>query len=149
MPGPFAPVDALIGPIVHALAVIIQAQIPSIAFVYEELPDRTPGDNTVIIPLTKGVIKDESNGKQEILFTFTVRHLFRRKSMADNILQAYSYMFPWLQMLSAWPNLTLGGLVRQISTSEVMVTQIAESGQPMVALTVVFTVLTEYNIPLV
>lgn len=148
MPGPFAPNDSLVGPIVHAIAVLIKQQIPSITFVYEDLPDRAPGDNTVILPLMPSKIKEESNGKMRIALRFSMRHLFRRKSMGANVKTAYTYVLPWLQFLAAWPNQNLGGLARSVSATDLALTQQSESGQPMVALVVDFIVLTEFNIPL-
>lgn len=149
MPGPFTPADTMIGPIVHAIATIIQQQIPSIAKVYEDLPDRAPIDNSVLLPLTNAKVKEETNGKMRVSFTIGARHVFKRKNMPDNVAQAYQYLMPWLQMLAAWPNQNLGlSYVRSVSATDARVTQLAESGQPMVALAVNFDVLAEFNIPL-
>lgn len=148
MPGPFSPSDTLVGPIVHQIALTIQAQIPSIGYVYEKMPDRSPMDNSVIIPLTKAKVVDDTNGKLKLRLMFGLRHLFRRKQMSDNVTTAYTYIIPWSQMLAAWPNQTLGGLAISVSPSEIGVTQISESGQPMAALVVNFDVLTEINVPL-
>lgn len=145
----YTPADDRIGPIIHEIATIIQAQIPSIATVYERMPDRQPIDNSVVIPLSKARVKDNTNGKLQVNYTFGVKHLFKRKQMADNILQAYSYVTPWLMMLSSWTNSDLGGLSRDINISDLQVIQVTESGQVMIALAVTFDVCTEYNIPLV
>ncbi len=147
MAGPFAPSDSLIGPIVNAIANNIRAQIPSIQYVYEKLPDRSPQDNSVIIPLVKGKVKEaETEGKVSILLTFGIRHLFRRKEMPDNIAQAQSYLMPWLLMLTAWSNQQLGGLARVTNVTDVAIVHVAESGQPMVALAVNVDILTEFNV---
>lgn len=148
MPGPYAPNDSLVGPIVHQIALFIAAQIPSVGHVYEDLPDRAPADNSVIIPLLRGRVLSDTNGKLKVQLQFSLRHLFRRKSMPDNIATAYTYVMPWLQMLSAWPNQTLGGLAMEVDASDLAITQMSESGQPMVALVVNFYVVTEFNIPL-
>lgn len=147
MPGPFQPNDTLIGPIVSALATNIRTQLPSIQYVYEKLPDRSPQDNSVIIPLVKGKVKEqETEGKVSILLTFGIRHLFRRKEMPDNVGQAQSYLMPWLLMLTAWVNQNLGGLARVTNVTDVAIVHVAESGQPMVALAVNVDVLTEFNV---
>lgn len=148
MPGPFTPSDTLIGPIAHQIATMISTQIPSITYVYEKLPDRSPGDNTVILPLLRGKVVSDTNGKLKVRLTFSMRHLFRRKNMPDNITSAYSYVQPWLNFLSAWPNQNLGGLAIEVNATDLNITQLSESGQPMVALVVNFDVLTEFNIPL-
>lgn len=148
MPGPFPPNDNLVGPIAHQLATLIFTQIPSIAHVYEQLPDRPPGDNTIILPMTRGKVIGDTNGKMKVQFTFSMRHLFRRKNMQDNITSAYSYVTPWLNFLSAWPNQNLGGLAIEVSATDIAITQLSESGQAMVALVINFNVLTEFNIPL-
>jgi hypothetical protein len=147
MAGPFSPNDNLIGPIAHQLALLIQAQIPSIQYVYEKLPDRSPQDNSVIMPLFKAKVTDGNvEGKVQIRFTFAIRHLFRRKEMPDNVAMAYSYLVPWILMTTAWPNQNLGGLARSVNPTDVNVIQVAESGQPMVALAVNVDVLTEFNV---
>lgn len=147
MAGPFAPSDSLIGPIVTAIANNIRTQIPSIQYVYEKLPDRSPQDNSVIIPLLKAKVREaETEGKVGILFTFGLRHLFRRKEMPDNIAAAYIYIMPWMQMLTAWPNQQLGGLARVTNVTDISIMQVAESGQPMVALAINIDVLTEFNV---
>lgn len=148
MPGPFAPSDSLVGPIVHQIALFVAAQIPSVGHVYEDLPDRPPADNSVIIPLLRGKVQSNTNGKLKLQLQFSLRHLFRRKNMPDNIAMAYTYIMPWLQMLSAWPNQNLNGLAIEVDADTVMVTQMSESGQPMVALVVNLFVVTEFNIPL-
>lgn len=149
MPGPFSPSDDIIGPISHQIAILIAAQIPSIATVYERLTDRPPGDNTVTISLLGGRVKEETNGKIRVMYTFTMRHLFRRANIADSTSQAYLYVTPWLKFLAAWPNQSLGlTFVREVNPSELRILQIPQSGQPMVALIISFDVLTEFNIPL-
>lgn len=148
MPGPYAPTDDLVGPIVHQIALLIQAQIPSVAHVYEKFPDGPPQDNSVIIPLVSGKVVDETNGKLKLRFTFAVLHIFRRSKLPDNIGRAYTYVAPWLKLLSAWPNQNLGGLAREVDATNLMVTQRAEAAQAVVALSVNFDVVTEFNIPL-
>lgn len=148
MPGPYVPDGTLITDIIHQIAITIQAQIPSISHVYEEYPDRAPNDNTVILPLTKFKVLDDSNGKLKVVFVITAKHLFRRKQMSDNITQAYSYVNPWLLCISAWPNQDLGGNAIQLTIKEGGVQQMAEAGQAMVGLVVSFEVLAEFNIPL-
>lgn len=148
MPGPYVPDGTLITDIIHQIAITIQAQIPSISHVYEEYPDRAPNDNTVILPLTKFKVLDDSNGKLKVVFVITAKHLFRRKQMSDNITQAYSYVNPWLLCISAWPNQGLGGNAIQLTIKEGGVQQMAEAGQAMVGLVVSFEVLAEFNIPL-
>jgi hypothetical protein len=143
----YAPNDSLIGPIVSAIAANIRAQIPSINYVYEKLPDRSPQDNSVIIPLIRGKVKEaETEGKVSVLLTFGIRHLFRRKEFPDNVAQAQSYLMPWLLMLTAWPNQQLGGLARLTNVTDLTIVQVAESGQPMVALAVNVDILTEFNV---
>lgn len=149
MPGPYAPDDSLVGPIAHEIAIMVQQQIPSITTVYEKLPDRSPTDNSVILPMIRAKVLGDTNGKMKIRFTFSMRHLFRRKSMPDNIASAYSYLMPWMNFLSAWPNQTLNGLAIEVTATDISITQLMESGQPMVALMVNFDVLTEFNIPLI
>jgi hypothetical protein len=148
MPGPFTPSDSLVGPIVHQIALFIAAQIPSVGHVYEDLPDRAPTDNSVIIPLLRGRVLSDTNGKLKVQLQFSLRHLFRRKNMPDNIATAYTYVVPWLMLLSAWPNQNLNGRAIEVDASDLTITQMSESGQPMVALVVNFYVVTEFNIPL-
>lgn len=145
MPGPFSPSDNLIGPIVHQIALFVGAQIPSIAHIYEDIPDVSPQDNSVIIPLLKAKIVDETSGKVKINLTFALSHIFRRTKMQDNVVRAYSYVMPWLQLLSAWPNQNLNGQAISVSSRELIVRQAAASGQPVVTLAVQFDVLTEFN----
>jgi len=148
MPGPFSPNDSLIGPIVHQLALFIQAQIPSIAYLYEKLPAKPPQDNSFIIPLLKSKITNETSGKIYLMLTFAVQHIFRRKELDANIASAYSYIVPWLSLLAAWPNQNLGGLTRSVSAKDLLLSQAAASGQAVVALTFHVEIETEFNIPL-
>jgi hypothetical protein len=147
MPGPFPPSDDLVGPIIHAMALLVATQIPSVAHIYEQVPDRSPGDNTVIFQLTKGRVVDETGGKVRFQFTFSMTHVFRRTAIADNIARAYTYVMPWIRFLFAWPNQNLGGLAIEVNATDLSIMQLAESGHPMVALIVNFFVLTEFNIP--
>jgi hypothetical protein len=148
MPGPYTPSDTLIGAIVHQIALFISAQIPAVGHVYEDLPDRSPVDNSVIIPLIRGKVVPPPEGKFRIRLQFSLRHLFRRKNMPENIAQAYTFVVPWLKLLSAWKNQDLNGLAIEVDADELSVTQMSESGQPMVALVVNFFVVTEFNIDL-
>lgn len=147
MAGPYAPDATMLGNIIHQIAITVQAQIPSISFVYEDYPDRAPGDNTVILPLSKFKVLDDTNGKLKVAFTIAARHLFRRRAMSDNIKQAYTYINPWMLCISAWPNQTLGGYAMEMTIKEGGVQQVAEAGQAMVALVVTFEVVAEFNIP--
>ena len=147
MAGPYAPDSSFIDAIVAALATEIQTQIPSINTVYQQYPDRAPGDNTVVLPLTKYKVMDDTNGKLKVKLTFGGKHLFRRREMGINISQAYGYLLPWLMVISSWTNQSLGGLAISTSVTEGGVAQVAEAGQSMVALIINFDVLTEFNIP--
>lgn len=148
MPGPFSPNDDLVGPLVHQIALLVQAQIPSVGTVYEKMPDSPPQDNSVLLPLLPSKIMDETDGKVRVMFRFGMRHIFRRKKFSDNVAVAYTYITPWLKFLAAWPNQSLGGLAREVTATDLAVTQTVQSGQPVVALAVTFSVLTEFNIPL-
>jgi hypothetical protein len=133
---------------VHQLAEIIATQIPSIGHVYEKLPDRAPVDNEVLLPMTKAKIIDDTNGKLKVRFSITAQHLFRRTEMDSALTRAYTYVMPWLLMLSAWTNQTLGGLSIAIYMSDLGLSQVVQSGQVYVALICTFDVLTEFNIVL-
>lgn len=146
--GPYSPNDSLFGPIVHAIAGILTTNIPSIEYVWEKTPDRAPSDNQVLLPITRVKVLDDTNGKLKIRITISARHLFRRRELDAGIAQAYTYIMPWLFVLSAWPDQTLGGLAMSVSPSDLIVTKVIEAGQPYNALVVEFHVLTEFNIPL-
>lgn len=146
MPGPFPPTDDLVGPIVHQIALFIQAQIPAIAHVYEQLTDIAPMDNSVILPLLEIKVMDEYSGKFKLHLTFQAFHVFRRKQLPDNVTELYTYITPWLKLLSAWPNQNLNGLAEEVNVSKLKVTQMASSGETRYALTVTFDVVTEFNI---
>ena len=148
MPGPFTPADTLIGPIAQALKTEIQMQIPSIAYVYLSIPDRPVMDNSVMLPMTRARVLDDTNGKLKVDLTFSATHVFRRSESADNIARAYTYVMPWLNMLNAWPNQSLGGLAIEVNTSDVKVTKLIESGQVVMALVTTIDVVTEVNIVL-
>ena len=148
MPGPFNPVDSLVGPIAHQIALFVSAQIPSIQAVYEKLTDRPPGDNTVVVKFTRGKVLGETNGKMKIRLTYTIQHLFRRANLPDSFSRAYTYIMPWMFLLAAWPNQNLAGLAREVNATELAVAQLPYSGTPVVALVVNFDVVTEFNIPL-
>lgn len=132
----------------HVIAQTIATQIPSIGHVYEKLPDRPPTDNEVLLPMVKAKIVDDTNGKLKVRFTITAQHLFRRGQIDNGLTRAYTYVMPWLQMLSAWTNQTLSGLAIAMYTSDLAVTQIVDNGQAYVALVVNFDVLTEFNLVL-
>lgn len=148
MPGPFVPDSTILANVIHQLAITIKAQIPSINLVYEDYPDQSPGDNTVILPLTKYKVLDDTNGKLKVSFLFGARHLFRRRRMSENLALAYSYVNPWLMCISAWPNQDLGGYANQVTIKEGGVSQVSEAGTSMVALITTFDVQVEFNIPL-
>lgn len=148
MPGPYSPSDDFIGPISHQIAITIQAQIPSIGYVFEKPPDRPPQDNEVFIQFVKGQVLSDTNGKMKLKLTYSARHFFRRAEMDTVLGRAYTYVTPWLRMLDAWPNQTLGGLVMETNPTSLSVLQVTESGQVSVALAVAFDTVTEFNISL-
>lgn len=148
MPGPYAPNDTLIGPIVHQIALNIQRQIPSIGKVWEAVPDRAPSDNQVLLPVLKVKQLGDTNGKLKVLITVGARHVFRRQELDAGIARAYTYVMPWLQMLAAWNNATLGGLAIDVTTTDLVIARIIESGQVYPAVATNFNVLTEFNIDL-
>lgn len=148
MPGPYTPDDSLIGPIIHQIALNIQTQIPSIEYVWEEVPDRAPSNNQVLLPVLKVKILGDTNGKLKLLISVGARHVFRRRELDAGISQAYTYIMPWLRMLSAWENDTLGGLSMKVTPTDLVVTRLIEGGQAFIALAVNFDVLTEFNIDL-
>lgn len=148
MPGPYSPNDNLIGPILHQLAVNIKSQIPSIEYIWEKPPDRAPSDNQVLLPILKIKILDDTNGKVKIRMTIGARHVFRRREFDAGLGQAYTYIMPWLLMLSAWSNDTLGGLTMKVDPTDLAISRLAEGGQIFIALAVNFDILTEFNIDL-
>ena len=148
MPGPFAPTDDLIGPISQQIATLISVQIPSIQYVYTRMPDKPPGDNSVVLRLVDGMDIDETSGKIKLKITFRASHIFRRAKIGDTFARAYTYVTPWLKFLAAWQNQQLGGLSMAVTTKRFNVMQIPQSGQSVVALLIDFQVLTEFNIPL-
>src|SRR5258708_1138162 len=91
VPGPFSPNDSLVGPVAHAIALLITTQIPSINHIYEKLIDRPPGDNTMVLRFFKGKVLSETNGKTKIRLTYTAQHLFRRAEIDASFSRAYSY----------------------------------------------------------
>jgi hypothetical protein len=148
MPGPFTPADDYVTPIVHEIALLIQAQIPSVTTVYETLPDQPAQDNSVVLPLVGAKVLGDTNGKLKIALNFGMRHVFRRTNISEAISRAYSYVMPWMNFLSAWNNQTLNGLAIEVSAKALQITQHTEAGIPMIALVITFEVLTEFNIPL-
>jgi len=155
VPGPWTPSDSVVGPIVAAIASRVATQIPAVGHVYEELPDRSPTDNEVVVPLLRGRHGVQPNqnrgggdtsGKFEITYTFSLRHVFRRREIDQNLKTAYTYIQPWLNFFSALPNQSLGGLTRTLNVTNLTITQASMAGQPMVVLAVEFDALTEFNI---
>lgn len=148
MAGPYAPSDNVIGPIIYEIAQIIRVGIPSIEYVHERVPDRAPADNHVLLPILKIHKLDDTNGKLKIRITIGARHVFRRTELDAGLTKMYTYIMPWLYLLSAWPSQTLNGRAIDIDISDVFPTRVMESGQAFIALAVNFDVLTEFNIPL-
>lgn len=148
MPGPWSPSDTLVGPVVNQLISDIHSQIPSIVEVYFTIPDSQPLDNSVILPMIKAKVIDDTNGKMKVKLMFALRHVFRRTKLSDDIARAYTYVQPWLYLLSAWLNQGLGGLSIDIDIDDLVVTRVTQSGQVMVAIAINFAVLTEFNIVL-
>lgn len=148
MPGPYSPNDDILGPIIHQLAVTLQAEIPSIEYIYEKPPDRAPSNNQVLLPLSKAKILSDTNGKVKILFFIGARHLFRRTELDAGITLLYQYLTPWLRVLTAWPNATLNGLAIDVTPKQLFVTKVQEAGQIFLCLATDFEVLTEFNIPI-
>jgi len=148
MPGPFAPSDSLVGPIVSNLTTFINTQIPAVGYIYPTLPDRPPADDAVVMPLLKITIVSETNGKLKLSLSFAMRHLFRRTNLQDDIARAYTFIVPWLNVLGAWQNQTLSGLAMEVDAKELTVMQVTMGGQVLVALGVNFNVVTEINIVL-
>ena len=146
MAGPFSPADTVVGPIVQALSNIVATQIPAVGYIYQTMPDRPPADDAVIMPLMQAQIIDDTSGKLTIKLSFAMRHLFRRTNLADDIARAYTYIMPWLFVLSAWTNQSVSGLALKVNPKIIKVIQVTQAGQAMVALAIDFDVITEFNI---
>lgn len=143
--GPFTPSDTLVGPIVHQLATYINTEITGINKVYEQDPDGSPLDNTVTIPLVKFEVKECTFGKMEVTLKFSVIHWFRRGVLGTGITKCYSFLMPYLQVLTAWSQNDINNLARQITVTDGGVTQISYSSEPHVGLVINIDVCTEYN----
>ena len=148
MPGPFTPLDTMVGAIAHQIALFVKAQIPSVGYVWEEVPDRPPQDNTVMLPITQVRILSDTNGKVKLGIDYSITHVFRRAESYDTIRRAYTYMMPWVQFVTAWMNQNLNGLAISVDGHDVQVTKLMVSGEVVIAVVTRIAVITEFNIVL-
>ena len=147
MPGPYAPDDALIGPLLSAVKSIIQTEIPSIQAVYDATPSKGLKDNTVALEFKMGKVIPVTNGKMQIRGSFRARHVFRLTQLESVQLRAQSYIYPWLQLLSAWPNQHPTSYTVIITPTEIQMGQMADAGADVYGLVIMWDVVLEYNIP--
>jgi hypothetical protein len=143
----FTPTDALVGPIIHQLA-LVAGQIQGVGRTYETPPEGEPEDNSVLFPLMKWKEIDDTNAKLKIELTFSIYHLFRRDRMEDAYPRAQLYMTSWWNALADWSNLTLGGLAIDTNIVDGKIGNVVWGDHPYLALITTITVLTEFNIPL-
>ena len=114
------------------------------------MPDRPLDDNQVVIPLLSGrhgahdLYSGDTSGKIEIIYTFALRHVFRRNNLDRNLKTAYTFIQPWLSFFTALPNQTLGGIGRLMNVTRISITQSGQGGQPIVVLSFEFEVATEF-----
>ena len=143
----FTPSDTLIGPIIHQLA-LVAGQIQGVGRTYETPPEGEPEDNSVLFPLKRFRIIDDTNAKLKVELTFSILHLFRRDRMDDVMPRVQLVMTSWWNALADWQNLTLGGLAIDTTIKDGAIGTVEWAGQMYLSLTNTITVLTEFNIPL-
>lgn len=138
--------DILIGPIIEQLAHIVETQIsPPPTKVWRTDPDASPIHNTTTISLSQYKVADDTFGKLEIHFLFSVIHWFRRGKFGDGVTQAYSYLMPYVQAFSDWNNQNYG-MWRIAQVQQGGVKDLFRSGEQHVGLVTVVEVITEFNI---
>jgi hypothetical protein len=147
VPGPFVPTDTLVGPIIHQLALVSQ-QIQGMGRTYEVPPEGLPEDNSVLFPLKKFRVLDDTNAKLKVELDFSIYHLFRRDRMEDTYPRIQPFLTAWWFALADWQNLTLGGLAILTTIKDGSIGNVMWGDQPYLAVITNITVLTEFNIPL-
>lgn len=143
----FTPSDTLIGPIVTQLAGIA-GQIQGVGRTYTVPPEGEPEDNSVLFPLKRWRVIDDTNAKLKVELTFSILHLFRRDRMDDVMPRVQLVMTSWWNALADWSNLTLGGLAIDTTIKDGAIGTVEWAGQMYLSLTNTVVVLTEFNIPL-
>ena len=143
----FTPSDTLIGPIVTQLAGIA-GQIQGVGRTYTVPPEGEPEDNSVLFPLKRWRVIDDTNAKLKVELTFSILHLFRRDRMDDVMPRVQLVMTSWWNALADWQNLTLGGLAIDTTIKDGAIGTVEWAGQMYLSLTNTVIVLTEFNIPL-
>lgn len=143
----YQPDPTFVTDIIAALAEIARTQVAGINTIWEQPPDGSPEDGDLIFPSPAFAIKGNTNGKLYLSLKFSMRYVIRRGDLSADMLQAYSYITPFLLAYSAWGNQQLGGLCQEINVNTGGVTQSIFSGINMICLLINLEVLLDYNIP--
>ena len=148
---PLTPTDDIITPIIAQLSNVLTTQIGSgIGRTYIEAPDGPPEHQSVIFPMVKFDIKDDTNGKLYIKLYFNIRYILRRSKLPDDIAQCYLMFSSFIRVLSSWPNqgLTYNSAGNSITVTPTggQITQFAIAATPFISLQVNTEVLTEINV---
>lgn len=141
----FPPGDTLVGPIIDQLHSIVQNQI-GVQRIYDTDPDTPPEHGSCIIPAPFFEILSDTNAKLYLKLKFQLRHVARRTSISQNLKYLYTYVMPYLEALSAWPNNELGNEAIMVNIVKGGVGQLPINGTNYLALFINIEVLTEFNI---
>jgi hypothetical protein len=146
----YSPTDSLIGPIKAQIAQIISTQITGVSRVYSDAPDGPPENNSCVISPPTFKLTSDTLGKLCLKLTFPIRHVIRRKKMADDLMLVQQMSVPYLLALSAWRNQQLyngtTNLARTISPTSGGVVQFIESNQVYIAFLINLDVDVDLNI---
>lgn len=145
-PNSIAPTDSLIAPVTSALITLAQ-QIQGIGNTYHQVPDGPPEDNSVLFPFKRMEVNaDATNGKLVLTLHYEIIHVFRRARLQDALAALYPYLVPWLTVLTAWSNQTLGGIAQNLDLGEMQVAYYPHANQPALGITSSVAVRVVYNV---
>jgi hypothetical protein len=146
----YDPQDTLVGPIIEALAEVVRTQIPSIQSVYTTPTDQVPDNNSVQFPYELTLADNQYPGILRVDLNIFVTHLFKRTRLDQIYAQLQPYIYPWLKILSAWPNQVLA--TNSMFPTEFInldkkarIVPMSINGQPYIAL--IFKICTRTDIP--
>jgi hypothetical protein len=138
--------DTFIGPIITELQTIA-AQITGIGRLYDEIPEGSPEDNSVMFACKHIDVSSAMNGRIEMTFEFDIIHCFRRTRLQEALTRAYAAMPAWATVLSTPANVRMSSSATLEDLTGIDIQNVKHGGQPMLGVICHIRVKKQFNIP--
>jgi len=143
-PNSIAPDSTVLNNVVNGLILLTQ-QIQGIAQTFPQVPDGPPPDNSVVYVLRNIGLTTPEDGKIRWDMEYEIVHLFQRTNLSTVLATAYSYIGPWVNVLSCLQNSDLNGTVQETYPLNVTLQSYSFANMPYIAIVTIVHIITDIN----